>query len=67
MKHNALNTCKHCNRFVWATDEGWGELNWADLNATGDDSIWKFVCDSNDTFTAEHEVMQDSLLTEVKG
>jgi hypothetical protein len=28
---------------------------WVDPEATGDDSIWREVCDSHDTFTAEHE------------
>lgn len=42
--------CRHCSRPVKQTDEGW-----ADPDATGDDELWRLVCDGNDTFTAEHE------------
>lgn len=42
--------CKHCHREVSYTAEGW-----ADMNATGDDSLWKYVCEDDDTFVAGHE------------
>lgn len=42
-------TCQHCERTVTETP-----LGWADLEATGDDNIWRYVCDSHDTLTAEH-------------
>ncbi|CAB4145885.1 hypothetical protein UFOVP1219_21 [uncultured Caudovirales phage] len=45
------NTCKHCQREIVSTEEGW-----ADPLATGDDSVWRLSCDKNDTFTAEHDV-----------
>jgi hypothetical protein len=44
-----MSTCIHCSRTITATNAGW-----ADMNATGDDKIWKYVCDENDTFQAEH-------------
>lgn len=28
---------------------------WIDPEATGDDAVWREVCGSHDTFTAEHE------------
>jgi len=46
-----MSTCKHCARPVELTDEGW-----VDPEATGDDSLWYFVCDENETFPSEHEV-----------
>jgi hypothetical protein len=42
--------CNHCGRVVEHTDDGW-----ADLGATGDDEIWRLVCDENDSFVANHE------------
>jgi hypothetical protein len=42
--------CDHCGRVVEQTDEGW-----ADPEATGDDEIWRLVCDENDSFLANHE------------
>lgn len=42
--------CQHCDRTIVETDEGW-----ADPEATGDDAIWRFVCENHDTITAEHE------------
>jgi|APGre2960657423_1045063.scaffolds.fasta_scaffold355833_1 hypothetical protein len=44
-----MTTCKHCQREIVSTEEGW-----ADPLATGDDSVWRFSCDNNDTFTALH-------------
>lgn len=45
-----MSTCIHCHRDVTLTDEGW-----ADPEATGDDAIWRFVCDENGSFPANHE------------
>lgn len=43
--------CVHCQRQVFPTVNGW-----ADFDATGDDYLWRFVCDGNDAFQAPHEV-----------
>ena len=45
--------CRHCKRTI--VNEGSGLYVWIDPEATGGDSIWRETCDSNDTFTAEHE------------
>ena len=45
-----MSRCLHCDRTVILTDNGW-----VDPEATGDDELWSYVCDQNDTFTAEHE------------
>ncbi len=45
--------CRHCGRAIKL--EGGGEYGWIDPEATGDDSIWREVCDSHDTFIANHE------------
>ena len=42
--------CIHCERIITATPTGW-----ADMQATGDDKIWKYTCDENDTFPSDHE------------
>ena len=42
--------CRHCERAI-QLDSG----VWIDPEATGDDSIWREVCDANDTFEAKHE------------
>ena len=42
--------CRYCYRPIIETSEGW-----ADPQATGDDRLWRFTCDSHDTFTAEHQ------------
>ena len=47
---NTNTQCRHCERDITLTEQGW-----IDDNATGDDSVWQFTCDGNDTFTAEHE------------
>lgn len=44
-----MATCRYCHREIQLVD-----LGWVDTNATGDDALWREVCDSNDTFTAEH-------------
>jgi hypothetical protein len=44
-----MTTCQHCQRQIVPTEDGW-----ADPLATGDDSVWRFSCDNNDTFTAQH-------------
>lgn len=43
--------CVHCDRTVVRVA---GE--WIDPEATGDDAIWRKVCDSHDSFIADHEV-----------
>lgn len=43
-------TCRHCQRSIVFRDG-----RWIDPEATGDDVIWREVCDAHDTFTAEHE------------
>jgi hypothetical protein len=45
--------CVHCERTITATPTGW-----ADMQATGDDKIWKYVCDEHDTFSANHEAVE---------
>jgi hypothetical protein len=47
-----MTTCIHCEREIVFRDE---DEMWIDPEATGDDSIWSTTCDSNPTFTAEHE------------
>jgi hypothetical protein len=44
-----MTTCKHCQRQIVETENGW-----ADPLATGDDSVWRFSCDTNDSFSAQH-------------
>lgn len=41
--------CQHCHRDIVNRDG-----QWIDPQATGDDSLWREVCDSHDSFTAEH-------------
>lgn len=45
-----MTECRHCQRSIVNTDG-----RWIDPEAADDDSIWREVCDRNDTFTAEHE------------
>jgi len=42
--------CFHCGRTITATSMGW-----ADMEATGDDKIWKYTCDENDSSPSDHE------------
>jgi hypothetical protein len=42
-------TCLFCKRAIVLVDG-----LWIDPEATGDDSIWREVCDSHDTFIADH-------------
>lgn len=51
-----VDTCKHCGRTITFVNGAW-----ADINATGDDAVWRETCDSHDTFTAEHEPATDSV------
>lgn len=51
-----MSTCIYCQRPVTLTDEGW-----ADENATGDDSIWRLVCDENGSFPASHEGQDETV------
>lgn len=43
-------TCQHCGREIVLVDGAW-----IDPDASGDDVTWREVCDSHDTFIAEHE------------
>jgi hypothetical protein len=43
--------CQHCDRVIELADDGM----WVDPEATGDDDIWREVCDANDEFIAIHE------------
>ena len=45
-----MDTCIYCARTVKLTDTG----EWADMAATGDDIIWRYTCDENDSFQGEH-------------
>lgn len=45
-----MTTCKHCLRPI-ALEYG----AWVDPEATGDDLVWRLMCDRHDTFVAEHE------------
>lgn len=45
-----MAVCKHCDRDIVAAVG-----MWVDPDATGDDDMWREVCDGNDTFVAEHE------------
>lgn len=43
--------CQYCGRvIVFSEDDG----KYVDPEATGDDAIWGEICDSHDTFQAEH-------------
>lgn len=44
-----MTACQHCRRRIV-----WRNGAWIDPLATGDDSVWRHTCDSNDAFTAEH-------------
>jgi hypothetical protein len=46
--------CMHCGRTITATSTGW-----ADMEATGDDKIWRYTCDENDTFPSDHEAEEN--------
>ena len=43
-------TCVHCSREIVLDDDVW-----VDLEADGDDTIWREVCDSHDSFVATHD------------
>lgn len=45
-----MTICKHCGRDL-VRECG----QWADPQARGDDSVWRSVCDMNETFVADHE------------
>jgi len=51
--------CFHCGRTITATSTGW-----ADMEATGDDKIWRYTCDENDTFPSDHEA-EEKLVEEM--
>lgn len=44
-----MTACQYCNRRIVRRNGAW-----IDPLATGDDSLWRHTCDSNDTFAAEH-------------
>jgi hypothetical protein len=45
-----MTACQLCGREIIYVDGVW-----QDVNATGDDEIWRDTCDTSATFTAEHE------------
>lgn len=47
---NQADYCRWCDRPIILTSEGW-----VDPQASGDDEVWRWTCDSHDTFQAEHE------------
>ena len=52
MTAGGVTDCRYCGRPIVLTSEG----TWIDPEATGDDSIWRETCDSNDDdFSASHE------------
>jgi len=53
MTRETKTECRYCHRQIAETNQGW-----ADLQAAGDDRLWRFTCDSHDTFTAEHEPIE---------
>lgn len=52
-----MSRCRHCDRGIVHTADGW-----ADPEATDDDEVWRLTCDSHDTFTAEHEPVDDEVI-----
>lgn len=49
----ARSVCVWCSREI--VRESDGLYGWVDPEATGDDSVWREVCDSHESFTAEHK------------
>lgn len=50
-------TCTHCGRGIeYDSTDGW-----VDPEASGDDRIWRDVCDSHDSALAHHEPHQAGL------
>ena len=49
-RDDGAGQCHHCERYI-KLDGG----IWIDPEATGDDSMWREVCDEHDTFDAQHE------------
>jgi len=45
-----MTKCVHCQRDIELV-----EGVWIDPLATGDDSVWRDVCDSHDSFYVGHE------------
>lgn len=45
-----MDTCIYCARAIELTSTN----EWVDMAATNDDIIWRYCCDENDTFLAEH-------------
>lgn len=45
-----MSTCIHCARTITATLTGW-----ADMNATGDDRMWRYTCEATEDFQGLHE------------
>ena len=50
MNNTTDEECRHCGRTIKLENDGW-----IDPEATGDDSIWREVCDAHDSFQANHE------------
>ena len=46
--------CLHCERLIELDESPPGPV-WVDPEATGDDSIWREICDANESFVADHE------------
>lgn len=44
-----MTTCQNCQREIFEENGVW-----VDPEATGDDDIWRTVCDESQAFTAEH-------------
>jgi hypothetical protein len=61
-RFGVVATCRWCQRRV-VRDPAEG---WADPQATGDDAVWRYVCDAHDTFTAEHEPEERDRMTEIE-
>jgi hypothetical protein len=49
------SVCKHCGRRIVIEAGTWIDPEAPATPEDGDDYIWRETCDSNDTFTAEHE------------
>lgn len=57
-----MTTCEHCSRTIEQDAEGiWVDPEAPATPEAGDDYIWRETCDSNDSFTADHEPEDDDL------
>ena len=48
------STCRHCERRIVLSDEGWIDPE-AGYDDEDGDGIWRVTCDRHDTFIADHE------------